>query len=141
MRHDGVGFGGEAEKEGEVGLGEAGGAVAIDVDDADDLAGGAEHGGSHLAAHVVAHAHVAGIGGDVGDDLGAAVKGDPAGDALAKLKGNVAGAAGEAVVDLDFESTGVGIKEGNGAGDGAEDLEVSGEDGGEGLRRGIAATE
>jgi len=80
--HHRRGFGGQAIEQREIGVGESIKAVAVEVDDADDLAIGL-HRGRHFAADVRPQPDIPRIGGDIGHELRASVERNPAGDALA----------------------------------------------------------
>ncbi len=94
--------------------------VAVEIDDAEDLAVGGDERGGEFGADGGADGDVAWIGPDIGHELGAAVKGDPAGDTLAWAERDLVDVGGHALVDLDLEFTRVGIQQGNGARGGAE---------------------
>ncbi len=126
--HDGGGLFADAQEEREVGVVEAVEAVAVEVDDPEDLSAGLDHGGGHFAADFFADGNVAGVGGDVGDELGASVEGYPASDALAEAQADVVGGAEEALVDVDLEFAGVGVEERDGAGGRVECLDRDRED-------------
>jgi len=118
------GFAGEQGEDFLLGVPEGGFAFAVHIDDADDEALD-NHGDGHFGADGVLEFVVAGVGADIGDDQGAAMEGDPAGDALANREFEAAGAFGEAAEDLDLEALGVGVDEGDGGaggGEGAHDL-------------------
>ena len=113
-------FASDGDQIGEVGGGEASDDIAVEVDDAEDLVVVRNERGGHLGTDLGTDGDVARIGADIGHELRPAMKGDPAGDALAGAEGDLTDVGGHALVDLDFQFPGVGVEEGDGAGRGPE---------------------
>ncbi len=122
---------GETDEVGQIVFGEAAKDIAVQIDDAEDLAAALDHGCGHFAAHFRTQGDITGVGGHIGHQLGAAVKGDPAGDALAETKGNLVVIDRQALLNFNFEFAGVGIEQGDGAGRGAEHFDHNFENGGD----------
>ena len=107
---DGAGLGGVAGQPGQVVGGEGAEAVGVEVDDADGAAVIDERCG-HLAADAGAGGDVARLGGDIGDQQRLAVQRDPAGDALARLEGELADVGRQTLLDADLEAAGLGAQQ------------------------------
>ena len=89
--------------------------VVVEANDADDLAV-VLHGGGDFAGGGGADSDVAGVAGDVGHELGAGVKSDPASDTLTETKHDLAVIGRQANLGFDFEAAVVWIEERDRAG-------------------------
>ena len=110
--YDRCGLGGQALEQCKVSRRESAGPIAVEVDDADDPAVGF-HRSRHLTAHVRPELDIAGIGGDIGNELRLLVKGDPAGDALADAQGDIGAVGRQPLLNLHLEPAGVGAEQGD----------------------------
>ena len=108
-------FSAEADEQSEIPGREMSDGVVIEADHADHLAV-VLHGRGDFTGGGWANADIAGVAGDVGDELRAGMKSDPAGDALAEPENDFAVIGGEADLGLDFEATVVGVEERDRAG-------------------------
>lgn len=128
--HDAGGCGGEGELEFQIGIVEGVNVIPVDVDDAHDMAIGADHGRDHFGAHMVANPHVTRVFAYIGHQLRATVEGDPAGNSLAKTEGQILVRGAVALVgDFDLQFAGLGVEQGDIAGGGVEGLDDDFEDG------------
>ena len=125
--HDGGGLFANTDEQGEIGVVETVEAVAVQVDNAKNLAAGFDHGRGDFAAVLLADRDVARIDGDVGDELGTTMESHPAGDALAEAQADVVGVVKKTLVNVDLQFAGVGIEQGYRAGGRAECFNADGQ--------------